>query len=389
MNSALRPAPKPPSPKALEREYRRPLWPLGMIERYLIFEVLPNLAGGLAIVVVLWVIGALFQALGAIIAKGANVFLVLQFLALKLPEAFSRGLPIALLFAVLMGLMRLGQDSELKAAIVNGLSPNRMAFPIILLGVVVAVLAFINGELLTPRGNEQALRVMKDIILSNPRVLVQEGQFLKDSQNQLIYVAPGGIKEGGRLEGVTVIQAQANQVPQSITRAPEGRILKEQGAIELLNGSRTTYRSSDARPVTVARFQRAVVPIKDLQQGANLSLDASSLSLPTLIERVRSYRAQGLRVSSEETALYRKFAEPGAAIAFAIFGVALAMFTLRSNQNLGFVGVAFLTFFYYATYSVFKALGDNGALLPFLAAWGPDLIYAGAGAALLWLARNR
>jgi lipopolysaccharide export system permease protein len=313
----------------------------------------------------------------------------MQFLAFKLPEAFSRGLPIALLFAVLMGLMRLGQDSELKAAIVNGLSPSRMAFPIILMGVLVSVLAFINSELLTPRGNEQALRVMKDIILSNPRVLVQEGQFLKDSQNQLIYVASGGIKEGGRLENVTVIQAQANSVPQSITRAPFGQILKDQGAIELLNGSRATFRSGDARPVTVARFERAVVPIKDLQQGSNLSLDASSLSLPTLFERVRSYRAQGLRVSSEETALHRKFAEPGAAIAFAIFGVALALFTLRSNQNLGFVGVAFLTFFYYATYSVFKALGDNGALLPFLAAWAPDMIYAGAGMALLWVARNR
>jgi lipopolysaccharide export system permease protein len=364
-------------------------WRLSLLERYILNEILPLLAGGLVMVVVLWIFGALFQAAGSIIGKGAPVLLVLQYLALHLPEAFSRGLPLALLFAVLMSMTRLTQDSELKAAIVGGISPNRLAAPVLAVGLIVAVLSFINSEALVPRGDEQGLRVFKDIILSNPRVLVQAGQFFKDSQNQVIYVAPNGIKDGGRLENITVIQAVAGAVPLSVTRAPRGQILKEEGAIRLENGTRVTYRNGDPRPVTTLKFERATVPIKDLQQGASLSQEPRNLALPTLWERINQYRAQGLRVHAEETALHRKFAEPAAAIAFALFGVGMALFTLRSNQSLGFVGVMFLTFFYYATWSVFKAVGENGAVWPVIAAWGPDIVYAGAGLGLLILARRR
>jgi lipopolysaccharide export system permease protein len=370
-----------PSPE-LDRSDERPWWHLGMFERYLIAEIVPNLAGGMVIVVVLLLLGALFDKAGEIIAKGANVLLVLQYIAFKLPEALSKGLPIALLFAVLMGLTRLTQDSELKAAITLGFSPVRMAFPVLLVGLTVTAIAFINQEAVTPRANEQALRVFKDIILQNPRVLVQAGQFLKDSQNQVIYIQPDGFLDDGQLRGVTVIQGQSNSVPLSITRAPRGQILKDQGAIRLEAGVRVTYRASDARKVTVAHFKSATVPIKDLQQGSNVSLEPSSMSVITLWERVQQYKAQGLKVSNEETALNRKFAEPAAAIAFALFG-------LRSSQNLGFVGVAFLTFFYYATWSVFKALGENGALPPVLAAWSPDFVYAGAAVVLFWVANRR
>jgi lipopolysaccharide export system permease protein len=373
----------------LERPDERPWWQLGMFERYLIAEIVPNLAGGMVIVVVLLLLGALFDKAGEIIAKGANVLLVLQYIAFKLPEALSKGMPIALLFAVLMGLTRLTQDSELKAAITLGFSPVRMAFPVLLVGLTVTTLAFINQEAVTPRANEQALRVFKDIILQNPRVLVAAGQFLKDSQNQVIYIQPEGFLDDGQLRGVTVIQGDSNSVPRSITRAPKGQILKDQGAIRLEAGVRITFRASDARKVTVIHFKTATVPIKDLQQGSNVSLEPSSMSVITLWQRVQSYRAQGLKVSNEETALNRKFAEPAAAIAFALFGVAMAFFSLRSSQNLGFVGVAFLTFFYYATWSVFKALGENGALPPVVAAWAPDVVYAGAAVVLFWIANRR
>ena len=367
----------------------RPWWKLTMLERYVLTEILPMLAGGLVMVVVLWIFGALFQAAGAIIGKGAPVLLVLQYLALHLPEAFSRGLPLALLFAVLMSMTRLTQDSELKAAIVAGISPNRLTVPVLTVGALVAVLSFVNSEALVPRGDEQGLRVFKDIILSNPRVLVESGQFFKDSQNQVIYVQPGGLLDGGKLTGITVLQAATGVVPLSITRAPTGQILKDDGAIELMNGTRVTYRNGDSRPVTTIRFERAIVPIKDLQQGSSLGQEPRNLALPTLLDRINQYKSQGLRVYAEETALHRKFAEPAAAIAFALFGVGMALFTLRSNASLGFVGVMFLTFFYYATWSVFKAVGENGAVWPIIAAWGPDIVYAGAGLGLLWLARRR
>ncbi len=373
-------------PVKLERSASK----IKLLDWYIVGEVLPMLAGGLLIVVVTLVMGALFERIGAFLAKGANPFLVAKYLAFLLPQILSRGLPIALLFAVLMSLSRLTQDSELKAAVVAGISPTRLIMPVMLIGAVVAVLGFINAETLQPKGIEEASRVLRDIIISNPRVAFTGGQFFKDAQSQVIYIPDGGLQDGGVLtKEITIMQGSEGQVPLSVMRAPSGRILKEQGAIELTNGSRITYRPGDARPVMIAHFARAVIPIKDLQQGSNLSQQPIDLPLPTLLERIRSYQSQGFRINGELTALHQKFAKPLAAVAFALFGVALSLYTLRSNQSLGLVGVMFLTFFYYATWTVFNVMGESGAIPAVLAAWTPDLLYAGAGVALLALARRR
>jgi lipopolysaccharide export system permease protein len=93
--------------------------------------------------------------------------------------------------------------------------------------------------------------------------------------------------------------------------------------------------------------------------------------------------------NNELTALHRKFAEPLAAVAFALFGIGVSLWTLRSNRNFGYTGVGIFTFAYYATSTVFRVMGENGALPPLIAAWMPCLIYAGAGTVFLLLARRR
>ncbi len=361
-----------------------------VLDKYLIAEVLPVLLGGLIISVLLLVLAALFEVAAPIISKGANPLLVLQLLAFKMPYAFARGLPFALLFAVLLTLSRLSQDSELKAAVVHGIAPERLAWPILALGLISALLSFFIGQVIAPRGQAQALSVMKDIVLQNPKPFVSEGQFFKDGQGQHIYIAPGGIGTSGELHNITIIQTQTGQVPMSVIRAPAGKIMVGEGAIELTGGSRITYRGGNPRPVTIAKFTRAIIPIKGLQDG-NMGTQELPVDLPLgdLTARIKDYKQRGFNTRVEETALWRKFAEPAAAIAFALFGVAMAMFTLRSNQSLGILGVIFLTFFYYATWTVFRVMGENGAMSPFLAAWTPTLLYALAGVALLSVARQR
>jgi lipopolysaccharide export system permease protein len=344
-------------------------------------------AAGMLVVVVLLILGTLFEVAATIIAKGISPVLVMKYLAFRMPEAFSRGMPIALLFAVLLSLTRLTQDSELKAAITHGVPPGRLALPVLIAGGIVAVLAFLNAELLVPRGFVQAQRTMKDIILSNPRVLIQEGVFFTDAQGQQIHVKR--VLDGGQMEGITVIQANAGQIPRRVTTAPTGAIMTGEGAIQLRDGMQVTYRNGNPRPSTVFRFREALIPIRDLQEGGGAQDRPIYQPLPDLIARVNALKASGSPAGPEETALHRKFAEPMAAIAFALFGVAVSLFALRARADLGFVGVMLLTFLYYATWTVFRVMGESGALWPPLAAWAPDVLYAGAGLGLLALARRR
>jgi lipopolysaccharide export system permease protein len=339
-------------------------------------------------VIVVLIMGFAFEKIGEFLSKGANPLLILQYLAFRMPEMISLGLPLSMLFAVLMGFSRLTQDSELKAAITSGISPTRLVLPVMGIGIVVSVVAFVNAETLKPRAFQEAQRVFKDIVLSNPRIAVQDGQFFKDSQNQVIYIAPGGLLDNGDLRDVTVLQASSGQVPSAVTKAPTGRILRDEGAIELLKGVRTTYRTGDARPVTVARFERAVIPIKQLR-GGSLSREPVQMPLPELLERIQTLQKQGLRPNSELTGLNRKFAEPLSAVAFALFGIGMGLWMLKTNHNVGFVGAMLFTFLYYATTTVFRVMGESGAIPAFIAGWATNALFAFGGLALLYLARDR
>jgi lipopolysaccharide export system permease protein len=66
----------------------------------------------------------------------------------------------------------------------------------------------------------------------------------------------------------------------------------------------------------------------------------------------------------------------------------LAFFLLGGSRSLGMLGVVVLTFSYYATWSVGRIMGEQGVLHPILAAWGPNLLYALAGLALLRLGKR-
>ena len=360
-------------------------------DRYVLEEILPYLLSGLAVVILLLLLAALQSVIAPLLAKGAAPLLVLRLVALQVPEAVSRGLPIALLFAAMLGLSRLSSDAELKAAQSGGLSGTRLFWPVLALSLGVALLSFTVAETLVPRAKVQALQVQRDIVLDNPRVLglgssgSGAGVMLKDALGRAISVAQ--VQTGGQLTGLRIVTLRDGQSAREVITARRGQL--RGNVLVLQDGLRITYR--DTRPVTVMSFQSGTLPVQDLQ--ASLSAGDELLPvyqpLPTLIANVQALKARGIVSPRDFTALQRKFAEPLAAVSMAFFAVALSIYSLRSGLNVGLVWVLMLTFAYYATWSVFRVLGETGALSAVLAAWTPTLIYLVAGLALLGVAARR
>lgn len=360
-----------------------------LFERYVLQEILPLLFGALAAVIVLLVLGALQDVIAPLLAKGANPALVARVLALNVPEATARALPIALMFATLLGLSRLSADSELKGALASGIAATRLFRPVLLLGLGVAVLAFALGEGLVPRAKIQERKVKQEIIFDNPRVIgLGENIVLRDALNRAISV--GSIQPGGELRDLRIVTMQSGMPPREVITAQSGRLKPGSNILELTNGRRITYQ--DARPITILTFATGTLPVQDVQADLDTSggaMRAIYTPLPELWQRTRAYKAQHNQSPAEFTALHRKFAEPLAALALAFFGVALAVFSFRSGRDVGLVWALLLSFAYYATWSVFRVMGENGAVPALLAAYAPDLIAVVAGLGLLWLTGRR
>lgn len=367
----------------------RPAPRLKTFERYVLSEIAPLLFGALAAVIALLVVASLEKVLAPLLAKGAPPLLVARLLALYVPEATARALPIALMFAVLLGLSRLAADSEIKSALAAGIPATRLYRPVLILGAVVTALAFALGEGLVPRAQTQIKEVQQQIVLANPRVLGlgEQNVVLRDALGRAISI--GQILPGGELRDLRIVTMQDGLPPREVITARQGRLIPGSATLTLKGGQRVTYQ--DARPVTILSFETGTLPLQDTGTDLGSAAQARPVNdpLPVLWARLSTYRAQGIQAPAEFTALHQKFAAPVAALALAFFGVSLAVFSFRSGRNVGFVWALMLTFAYYATYSVFNVMGEKGALPGAVAAYAPDLVAVLAGSLLLWLSARR
>lgn len=363
-------------------------------ERYVLQEIAPALFGALVIVILLFILVALQEVIAPLLAKGANPLLVARLLALNIPWAISQALPIGLMFATLLGLSRLASDSEIKGALAGGIPVGRLFRPVMGLALGVTVLSFVIGEGLIPRAKVESQKVQRQIVFDNPRVIGLGGTgeggrrlVLTDALNRAITVSQ--LLPGGEMQGLQIVTMQTGQPPRDIITAKRGKLTGN--VLELTDGERITYQNG--RPITVLTFKTGSLPVQDVQASfdpnAGNNLKPIDLPLRTLLERTKLYRAQKVPAPSDFTALHRKFAEPLAALALAFFAVSLAVYTFRSGLSLGFTWAILLAFAYYATWSVFRVMGEQAALPAVVAAYSPDVIALLAGSVLLWLASRR
>lgn len=342
--------------------------------RYLLREVAVLYVAGLAIVTLLLLTNFLLGVLAEVLARGVPPGLVARFLLLKLPAAAGTGLPLALLFAALLGLTRLSRDREVRAALLLGLSPAAFLRPLLWAGAAVAILAVANNELVVPRAERAALEVEKDILLRSPETLLEEGRFFTDALGRSLFVER--LERGGRVEGLTVLTPGGRSGPGEVIEAEQG-VLDEEAGVWRLRDIRLRVLN-DARLSLSMRAAEAELPVRGLAAGVRPSSDLVRLPLPELLDRIR-----GGGTAAAWTALHRKAAEPAAALAFAVFALAVTLASLRRETPLGLVSVLLLTFLYYATWSVAKLLGAQGTVPAWAAGWAPVALYLAVGWAVL------
>ena len=102
---------------------------------------------------------------------------------------------------------------------------------------------------------------------------------------------------------------------------------------------------------------------------------------------LRSYivrlRASGSDPRDLTVQLQLKIAFPFITVIMTLLGGTLAAGARRSGFALSFAAALAISFFYYGVLQVGQVLGRQGILVPWLAAWIPNIIFAGVGVGLI------
>ena len=123
---------------------------LRILDRYLLKELAFGTLGSAALLLVVTIGGTLSDVLSKVAAGRYPAGVMFPVLGLRVLDALSALLPVALFLGVLLGLARLYRDSEMHVLSASGMGPSGLLRPALLLAVPVTILVGVISLWLGP-----------------------------------------------------------------------------------------------------------------------------------------------------------------------------------------------------------------------------------------------
>ena len=155
----------------------------------------------LVLVSVYWVNNTV-KVFDRLISDGHSAAVVLEFTLLSLPNVVRSVLPIAAFGAAVYVTNRLSSESELTVMQATGFSPWRLAWPVIVFGVITATMMSIMTHTLVPVSLQQLRDRETDIAKDLHARLLRPGTFLHPAKGITLYIRD--ISDDGRLSDIFV-----------------------------------------------------------------------------------------------------------------------------------------------------------------------------------------
>ncbi len=331
-----------------------------------------------ALVIVLMTLDLLGNS-GDILAHPGNGDAELwRYVGLRVPQLIARFLPFSVLLGTLVTLATLNQHSEIITMKAAGISAHQIIAPLMLAAVVVAALHFTFNERVVTRANA-ALGAWEAVEFGEipPRTGIQDDVWLRHGDDLIHAHRVIGRGPTLRLEGVEIYDRAGGTMRQML-EARSGRRVAQ------------GWELSDVQLFSVdsghlARMETVVVH-EDIspEQFTLAKINPNELDFWELRETIGQLEEADRPVSSLTANLWHKIAGPLSTVLMPLLAAVAAFGIARSGALFlrAVIGMA-LGFAYFVADNFALAMGNFGAYPPFLAAWGPFLLFLLVGEAVL------
>ncbi|GGF52979.1 MULTISPECIES: LPS export ABC transporter permease LptF [Mameliella] len=215
----------------------------------------------LVLVAVYWVNKAV-AVFDQLISDGHSVRVVMEFTALSLPAVIAQVLPLASFAAAVYVTNRLSSDSELTVVQATGYSPWRLARPVLIFGIIVALMMSVLTHLLVPKSLEQ-LRIREKALSGSVSArLLRDGVFLHPVDGVTFYIRD--ITEQGELRDVVLSDRRTPGRDVTYTSEQAYLINDEEGPkLVMLSGMAQTM-NLESRRLSTTNFSDLVYDVSEL-----------------------------------------------------------------------------------------------------------------------------
>ena len=355
---------------------------LRILDRHVISAFLTPFIYCLAAFILLFIIGDLFESLEDFLRIPGWGPVMLKYYALFIPSVLVYITAIAALLALLYSLGKLQKHNEISAMRSGGISVYRITFPLLLLCLFFSLAILYLNETVVPLTMKQTSLLKEKQLQAGRRFneVIGDVVFSNPMTNRSYYFETFETRSNAA-SGITIYEQRPDGT--ILRRITARRALFRSGSWWLTEGAVYTYpldRLPEKRVFGKEEFSFEVRP-EDLRESLQELESLSYTDLKRSLERKRGFPPATLRPSL--IILHQKIAMPLACLIMGLIGVGFGLRIGRGSMLAG-VGLSLaLGFLYYVLYSLAGALGKQGYLPPWLAAWLGNIVFGATGIAML------
>jgi len=348
-----------------------------IVDRYVFTEAFGLYAIGFSGFLGFLLINKLFLEAPRLLQPGMPAMAIITVVLLETPYFITLSLPIAVLFATLMSMGRLGKDNELMAMFTHGISLYRLFMPFFALSLASVIAAYATNEYLLTRAAATQQRIYAAHPIISKSEFSEPDPFITRLDNGDFVVASAFDKNQGRLTNVIYDDWG--------TKGSE--LVTAQNAFTVGKG---LLMGVDMRaPAVVYDHQNQdglyeyhrTEPTQSITLGADLKTQFTDMKTPQelsqteLAEQSKIKRQRGENLAVDLTDFHLRFSGPFASLAFALVAMPLSLRAPRDERLLGLIWTFLLCLAYYVMYFTCKMMGYNALLPPWLAAWAMNIVF--------------
>ena len=373
-----------------------------LLDRYLLRELLVPFGYCLGGFLIFWISSDVLVSLEDFQRHRLGGRDILEYYLVKAPGDVVFVLPIALLLALLYTLTNLARHQELTAMRAAGISLPRLALPFLIVGFLLSVASFAANEFWVPESMERAEHIFRrhnaNPAEAGSRQWVRKLGFinLRDQRQWLI-------EAYNTVSGDMIRPHVAWPLPEGrrceLTAAAAARV---DGVWIFTNAQQFTYSAvageypAKEEFATVARPDFTETP-EEIQSEIKIgrinpvnlkSVRKAELSLREILNYQRLHpETTGRLALMLATKGHGRMAAPWTCLVVVLIALPFGAMAGRRNVVVGVASSLVICFAFFVLRELTLALGTGGYVTPWLAAWAPNLSFAGLGLWLTWRAR--
>lgn len=303
---------------------------------------------------------------------------------LKMPQFIYHVTPVAVLVSVLITLGILNRNRELIAVKSSGIMLYHVCYPLVLWGLIISGLVFINNEFVVPHTERQKNFIKNVRIKGRPmRSVFRQNRVWYYGEDNTIFNIQLLDPAEEKLEGVTVFRFDPSH-SRLRERVDARRAAYRDGAWILSEGTARIFGEDGTVETTSFSEKRLETPETpgDLSQYRE---DPDSMNYPSLAEYIVKLERSGFNTVKYVVDLYTKTSVPLISLVIAILAIPFAFRARPSGGIVASLGMSLaLGFSYWILISMGISLGHAGKVPPLIASWGPNIFFLMVGV-YLWL----